>query len=83
MPCNMNDALLEICERASIKATITNHCFRHFLTQYLDEKDVSEGNIRKILGWKSGSNKARNSYTRKMYDKKDDGIKLKLCDVFR
>ena len=82
MPCNMNDTLLEICERASIKSTITNHCFRHFLTQYLDEKDVSESNIRKILGWKSNGT-ARSNYTRKLYDKKDDQIKLKLCDVFR
>lgn len=82
LPCSMNSALEEICERVSTGGVVTNHCFRHFLTQYLDERDVSEGNIRKILGWKSGSNRARNSYTRKMYDKKDDGIKLKLCDVF-
>ena len=79
---NMNNALLEICEKASIRNTITNHCFRHFLTQYLDEKDVSESNIRKILGWKANGT-ARSNYTRKLYDKKDDQIKLKLCDVFR
>lgn len=80
---SMNDKLEELCQRASIEEKITNHCFRHFLTQHLESCGVGEGLILKILGWKGDGNKARQSYTGKANDKKYDMDKLRVCDVFR
>lgn len=80
---NMNKEIKELSDKAHIKKKITNHCFRHFLTQYLESCGVGESLILKILGWKNSGNKVREIYGGKASDKKYDLDKLRVCDVFR
>lgn len=78
---NMNIELKKLCEKANIKNHITNHCFRYFLTQYLEDNGVPDSMIYKIIGWKEDGMKRE--YNGKANDKRHDKIKLEVCDVFK
>lgn len=78
---NMNKEIKKLCEKANIKNHITNHCFRYFLTQYLEDNGVPDSMIYKIIGWKEDG--IKREYNGKATDKKHDKIKLEVCDVFR
>ena len=75
----INIMLKELCEDKNIEKKITNHCFRHFLTQYLKSIGTNNSMIYKILGWVE--NEIDNEYDGKANDKKYDDYKLKVCDV--
>ena len=78
-PNAVNNTWKKLCDRVGIKGKITNHCFRHFLSNHLQSKGCEIGMIYKILGWRE--NGIITNYTKKANDKCYDEIKLNMCDI--
>jgi site-specific recombinase XerD len=74
-----NEAIEEYSQRANINGHITNHCFRHFLTEYLRSKGYDIGLVYKIMGWSEKG--IITNYHGKATSKTYDELKLKMCDV--
>ena len=68
-------------KKAGIEKNITNHSFRHGLTQYLVKKEVQESMIYKIMGWKEQGIQAQ--YSGKSADPQFDKIKFEVCDILK
>lgn len=78
---NMNQMLEKLCDRVGIEENITNHCFRHFLTQELIASGCDTGIIYKILGWVERG--IITNYQGTAADPRFDNIKLEVCDVLK
>ncbi|MDU3410036.1 tyrosine-type recombinase/integrase [Clostridium sp.] len=74
-----NEILEEYCQRSNMDIHITNHCFRHFLTEYLRSKGYDIGLVYKIMGWYEDG--IITNYHGEATDKAYDELKLKMCDV--
>lgn len=75
----VNKSIKELCDIADIKDDITNHCFRHFLTQQLKSTGTNNSMIYKILGWVE--KEIDNEYDGKANDKRYDEYKLRVCNI--
>lgn len=75
----VNKSIKELCDIAEIKGDITNHCFRHFLTQQLKSTGTNNSMIYKILGWVE--KEIDNEYDGKANDKRYDEYKLTVCNI--
>lgn len=75
----VNDSWKKLCERVGVKGNITNHCFRHFLSSYLQSKGIEIGMIYKVLGWRERD--IITVYSKKANDKEYDKIKLQICNI--
>lgn len=74
-----NNSWEKFCNRAGVNGKITSHCFRHFLSNYLQSKGYDIGMIYKILGWRE--NNIITVYSKKAHDKAYDKMKLEICNI--
>ena len=75
----LNNSWERLCDRANINNHITNHCFRHFLSNYLQSKGYDIGLIYKVMGWKEHG--IITVYSKKANDKSYDNLKLEMCNI--